>query len=490
MRRRRGDGRYLRRAVRRGLGWPLPAELDDAALEARLFPRAAPAAGRARPDCAYIHRELKRDGVTLQLLWEEYTQVHPSGYRRTQFFEIYRQWARRLRPSMRQVHRAGEKTFIDFSGKRPSLVDRRTGELRRVELFVAVLGASRPRRPRPSSWLTGSTRISTWWTTSAAPPRPAQERRHPALPLRARGQSHLRGPGRPLRRRRGPGAAAQAPRQSGRRNQCARGPALDTGPAPRPDLLRPRRAERGDPRLLDELNDRPLKKLGVSRRRLYEQIDRPALRPLPAARYVLAHWKLCRVNIDYHVEVERHAYSVPYQLVREQVEVRYTTHTVEIFHRDKRVASHRRRYDRQPSTAVEHMPSAHRAHAEWSPSRLIRWAEKVGPATGKLVSRILESRPHPEQGYRACLGIMRLGRQYGNDRLDAASARAMALGSCRYRTVRNILAAGQDRLPLAPPPETNPTPAHANIRGADYYATTTTGEDRCSSNRRSTSSTP
>ena len=193
--------------------------------------------------------------------------------------------------------------------------------------------------------------------------------------------------------------------------------------------------------LLDELNDRPMKKLGVSRRRLYEQLDRPALRPLPAARYVLAHWKLCRVNIDYHVEVERHAYSVPYQLVREQVEVRYTTHTVEIFHRDKRVASHRRRYDRQPSTAVEHMPSAHRAHAEWSPSRLIRWAEKVGPATGQLVSRILESRPHPEQGYRACLGIMRLGRQYGNDRLDAASARAMALGSCRYRTVRNILAA-------------------------------------------------
>ena len=125
------------------------------------------------------------------------------------------------------------------------------------------------------------------------------------------------------------------------------------------------------------------------------------------------------------------------------------------------------------------MPSAHRAHAEWSPSRLIRWAEKVGPATGKLVSRILESRPHPEQGYRACLGIMRLGRQYGNDRLDAASARAMALGSCRYRTVRNILAAGQDRLPLEPPAETNPTPAHANIRGATYYATTTTGEDRC-----------
>ena len=231
--------------------------------------------------------------------------------------------------------------------------------------------------------------------------------------------------------------------------------------------------------LLDQLNDRPMKKLGVSRRALYEQVDRPALRSLPTTRYVLAHWKRCRVNIDYHVDVERHLYSVPFQLVHEQVEVRYTTNTVEIFYRGKRLTSHRRRYDGQPSTHPEHMPSAHRAHAEWSPSRLIRWAEQAGPATGQLVARIIERRPHPEQGYRACLGIMRLGRQYGNDRLDAASARAMALGSYRYRTVKNILTAGQDRLPLEPAAETTPTPTHANIRGADYYATTITEEDRC-----------
>ena len=213
---------------------------------------------------------------------------------------------------------------------------------------------------------------------------------------------------------------------------------------------------------------------------IYEQVDRPALRSLPTARYVLAHWKLCRANIDYHVEVERHVYSVPFQLVREQVEVRYTTNTVEIFYRGKRLTSHRRRYDGQPSTHREHMPSAHRAHAEWTPSRLIRWAEQAGPATGQLVAQIIERRPHPEQGYRACLGIMRLGQQYGNDRLDAASARAMALGSYRYRTVKNILAAGQDRLPLEPAAETTPTPTHTNIRGADYYAAATTEEeDRC-----------
>ena len=210
-----------------------------------------------------------------------------------------------------------------------------------------------------------------------------------------------------------------------------------------------------------------MKKLGISRRALYEQLDRPALQPLPATRYVLAYWKHCRANMDYHIVVERHDYSVPFQLLREQVEVRYTTTTVEVFFKGRRVASHPRRYDGQPSTVAEHMPSAHRAHAEWTPSRLIRWAEKVGPATGELVTRILESRPHPEQGYKAVLGLMRLGRQHGNPRLDAASARAMALGSCRFHTVKNILAAGQDHLPLEPPAETAPTPTHANIRNAD-----------------------
>ncbi len=183
-------------------------------------------------------------------------------------------------------------------------------------------------------------------------------------------------------------------------------------------------------------------------------------------------------NIDYHVEIDRHLYSVPHQLVREQVEVRHSAATVEVFFKGRRVASHPRRHDRRPSTVAEHMPSAHRAHAEWTPSRLIGWAEKVGPATAQLVTRILESRPHPEQGYRTVLGIMQLGRRYGDGRLNAASARALAIGSCHYRTVKNILAAGQDRLPLEPPGEATPTPIHTNIRGANYYAAATQ-EDPC-----------
>ena len=477
---------YLQRMTQRGVGWPLPAELDDAALEARLFSRAAPVRDRVRPDCAYIHRERKRDGVTLQLLWEEYAQVHPNGYRYTQFCEIYRQWTRRLRPSMRQVHRAGEKTFIDFSGKRPTLVDGRTGAARRVELFVAVLGASSftyaeaIETQQLPDWVGAHIRMVEYFggaTTLWVP-----DQLKSAITRPCRYEPDVNRTYEDLAAHYGAVVIPARPRKPRDKAAVENGVLV----AQRWILARLRdqtffslAALNAATRvLLDQLNDRPMKKLGVSRRTLYEQIDRPALRPLPADRYVLAHWKRCRVNIDYHVVVERHAYSVPFQLLREPVEVRYTTATVEVFCKGQRVTSHRRRYDGRPSTVAEHMPSAHRAHAEWTPSRLIRWAEKVGPATAQLVTRILQSRPHPEQGYRAVLGIMRLGRQHGNARLDAASARAMALGSYHYRTVKNILAAGQDRLPLEPPAETTPTPTHTNIRGAAYYAATT-GEDPC-----------
>ena len=477
---------YLRRTARQGLGWPLPAELDDAALEARLYPRSTALRNlKVRPDCAYIHRELRRDGVTLQLLWEEYAQAHPNGYGRTRFCAIYRQWARRLRPSMRQVHRAGEKTFVDFSGKRPTLVDRRTGELRRVELFVAVLGASSftyaeaTATQQLADWVGAHTRMVEYFGGATALWVPDQLKSAITRPCRY--EPDVNRTYEDLATHYGAVVVPARPRKP--RDKAL----VETSVlvAQRWILARLRdqtffelgALNRAIRVLLDELNDRPLRKLGVSRRALHEQLDRPALRPLPATRYVLAHWKRCSVNIDYHVLVERHAYSVPFQLLRESVEVRYTTTTVEVFFKGRRVTSHPRRYDGQPSTVAEHMPSAHRAHAEWTPSRLIRWAAKVGPATARLVTRILESRPHPEQGYRAVLGVMRLGRQHGNVRLDAACARAVALGSYRYHTVKNILASGQDRLPLEPPAETNPTPAHTNLRGSAYYAAATREED-------------
>ena len=221
--------------------------------------------------------------------------------------------------------------------------------------------------------------------------------------------------------------------------------------------------------LLVELNQRPMQKLRVSRLELYERLDRPALQPLPTNRYEQAEWKDCRGSIDYHITVDRHPYSVPYQLIHERVEARYTASIVEVYYKGLRVTSHRRRYDHKPSTLSEHMPSAHRAHAEWTPSRLISWAEKTGPKTRRLVEEIMKRWPHPEQGYRACLGLMSLGRRSGAERLEAASARALHLQSYSYRTVKNILSSAQDRLPFGDT-ETPPTPHHDNIRGAAYYA--------------------
>ncbi len=228
--------------------------------------------------------------------------------------------------------------------------------------------------------------------------------------------------------------------------------------------------------LLAPLNTRPMKKLGVSRQDLFERLDRPALRPLPATRYELATWKDCTVNIDYHIEVAHHYDSVPYQLVHQRVEARLTSATVEVFFKGRRVASHRRLSGRgQASTQSEHMPHAHRAHAEWTPSRLIAWAAKTGPATAQVVTDILAARPHPEQGYRACLGLLRLGTRYGTERLEAACARAAQLGASRYRTVQNILATGLDRVPLDEPSRCpRVIPLHPNLRGAAYY----TGPDR------------
>jgi transposase len=469
---------YLQRARQAGLNWPLPEDLDDAALEARVFPVSPETVGpRLRPDAAFLHQELKRPGVTLQLLWVEYLKVHPDGYRYTQFCEHYRRFARTLAPTMRQVHRAGEKAFVDFSGKRPEIVDRRTGEARSVELFVGVLGASSYLYAEVTEdqslasfigahvhmleELGGSPELFVpdnlkAGVTHACRYEPAVNRTYEDM-ARHYGAAVLP-------------ARAYHPRDK---------PKVEAGVlvAQRWILARLRdqtffslaELNAAVHALRRELNDRPMKHLGASRRELFERLDRPALKPLPATRFEMATWKECGVNIDYHIDVDHALYSVPYQLIHQRVEARLTGTTVEVFFKGRRVASHARLAGRgRCSTLKEHMPRSHRAHAEWTPSRIIAWAEKTGPAAARVVTEILNGRPHPEQGYRACLGLLRLGKRFGPERLEAACGRAAALHSFSYRTVKNVLASGLDRVPLdesAP----SPLPAHANIRGAAYY---------------------
>lgn len=469
---------YLGRARRAGVVWPLPNDVDDTALEAKLFPPVSGSVSpRTPPDFARIHQELKRTGVTLQLLWVEYLQAHPGGYRYTQFCELYRRFARKLHPIMRQVHRAGEKVFVDFSGKRPDIVDPKTGEVHPVELFVGALGASHyfyaeaTMSQELPSWIGAHIRMLEWFGACPAIFVPDNLKSGVTKPCR-----YEAGVNRTYEDCAGHYGAAVIPARSGKpRDKAKAEGAVLIVQRWILAALRNRTffslaaLNAAIKELLPALNDRPLQKLGVSRRELFERLDRPAMKSLPPTRYEIADWKTVTANIDYHVEIEKNYYSVPYQLIGERVEARFTATTVEIFFKSRRVASHRRLYGRgQYATIDSHRPQAHRAHAEWTPSRLIHWAAQTGPATRWVVAEILKTRPHPEQGYRAVLGILRLGKQYGSDRLEAAGERAQHLGSASYRTIRNILATGVDRLPLDEE-ITRTAPRHDNIRGAAYY---------------------
>ena len=224
-------------------------------------------------------------------------------------------------------------------------------------------------------------------------------------------------------------------------------------------------------KLLSDINLKPFHKLPGSRRSLFDSIDRPALQPLPPTPYAYAEWKVVRVNIDYHVEIGGHYYSVPYTLVKEQLEARLSDKIIELFHKGKRVASHRRSKQKgRHTTTTAHMPKAHQQYAEWTPGRLINWAEKTGVATAQVVDAILVSRPHPQHGFRSCLGIMRLGKRYGKERLEAACRRALAIGAASYKSIHSILQHDLDQQPL-PEPANNPTPTlhHDNVRGPNYY---------------------
>ena len=477
---------YLAKAKERGLSWPLPEELSEAELEARLFPPPPSLGERARPDFAAIHGELKQHrGLTLLQLWVEYAEGNPGAYRYSRFCELYGRWKKKLNPSMRQRHRAGEKTFVDFSGKKPHIVDPKTGELVEVELFVGTLGASSYTYVEATldqsleSWVKAHERMSDYfggsseiWTPDnlksgvvwADRYEPGINRTYEEL------ASHY-------------GAVVIPARVAKPKDKAKVESAVQVAQRWILAVLRHHTffsvAELNDAiwEQLVRLNARPMQKLGASRRQLYERLDRPALKPLPQDRYELSAWKRCTVNIDYHVEVDGNWYSVPYQLVHEKVDARVTASIVEVVFKGQRVASHPRNKARgQFATKPEHMPRSHRAHLEWTPSRLIHWAEKAGPATGRLVSEILKRRPHPEQGFRACLGVMQLGRRWGRERLEGACLRAEALSSYSYRTVKNIISAGLDRVVLEAETEAKPREEHENIRGAEYYEG---GEFRC-----------
>lgn len=474
-------GGTVSRAKHAKLCWEEVQELSDEELQIRLYGSPRSRGGeRPMPDLAKIDIELRRVGVTLELLHMEYLQEHPDGYQYSWFCQLHREWRKSRALTMRQPHKAGAKMFVDYSGKKPRIIDRKTGESEPVELFVAVLGASNKTYAEATKtqsipdWISSHIHALEYYGGAPGAVVPDQLKSGVTQPCRyepgiqrtyqemAKHYDTAVIPARPAKPRdkaKVEGAVLIAQRWILARIRNEQFFSLEE--------LNVRIWE-----LLEEFNQRPMRGYGgITRQQLFDDIERDALKPLPAERFVYAEWKTARVNMDYHVTVDKHHYSVPYHLARESVEVRMSAMTIEVFYKGKRVVSHVRRNEPGGHTTdIAHMPKAHREHLEWTPSRLVQWGSEIGPSTEALVSAILADRPHPEQGYRACLGLLRLETRHGAERLEAACSRAFRVGIRSYRRVASILAHKLDGAPLPDEPqEPSPQPAHENVRGADYY---------------------
>jgi transposase len=481
-------GKYLELASSAHLTWPLPDDLDDSALERRLSggPDQPPTPRRfAEPDCARIHQELKRKGVTLRLLWEEYRDEHPEhAYQLTQFSDRYREFRLSLKRSMRQTHTAGEKLFVDYAGQTVPVLDH--GQVRHAQVFVAVLGASNYTYAEATwsqashDWVASNERALLF--IGGSPALLVPDNLKAGVEQAHRYEPKVNRTYEDFARHYGTAVLPARPYKPKDKAKVETGVLLVS----RWILARLRdeqflSLEALNARIFDlvvALNERPFRSLPGSRRSLFEQLDKPALLPLPESRFVYGDWARARVGIDYHVSVDSHAYSVPHALVRKVVDLRVTGTTVEIFHGARRVASHLRSSKAGGhSTHREHMPASHRAHAEWTPQTLLVWAALVGESTARVVERMLEEKPHPEQGYRACLGLRSLSKKYGSARLEAACRRAVAIDGVFLRSIESILSSGLDSLPLVEEEDRDIALRHENVRGPEYYRGAGAGEE-------------
>jgi transposase len=470
---------YWKQAQVSGLTWLEAKNMNDIDLEKAVWGRDRPnkQVPDNMPDFNYLYKEMKRPHVTLQLLWQEYKEENPEGCQYSWFVEKYRLWKKTLNISMRQEHRAGEKMFIDFCDGL-FITNQKTGEKTPTELFVSVWGAScytyaeACSTQKKESWLMAHVRSFEYSgcvphlivpdNLKSGVSRPcryepdinrtymymAQHYGTTILPTR---------PSRPKDKAKVENAVLVAQRWI---LACLRNRTFYSL-AELNEFIKP---------LLEKMNNKTMQKLQRTRKELFETLDKPAALPLPERRYEYADWKKARVNIDYHVEVLCHYYSVPYQLIHKEMDVRITDQTIEVFYKNKRLTSHvRSNVKCAHTTKPEHMPEAHRKHLEWTPERIIDWASKTGECTKEVVKTILESKKHPEQTYRSCLGIFRLQRYYPTERIENAARRALKFRTCTYQNMKAILTNGMDKQPDMFPWPDNISPMHENIRGHQYY---------------------
>ena len=477
---------HLNRAKAAELSWPLPVDLDDNGLERKLFPnQLAPVRnGLVEPDYAVIHNELKHKGVTKQLLWEEYKQAQGGrGYQYSQYCQRYRDWVLTLKRSMRQTHKAGEKLFIDYCGPTMPIVNPDTGEVCNAQIFVATWGASNytfaeaTRTQTKPDWI--QSHVNAFEFFGGVPEILVPDNLRSAVtkpcryePIINSSYQHMAShykttviPARPYK-----------PKDKAKAENAVLIVERWIMARLRHQTFFTLAALNQQIRfLLDDLNNRAFKKLPGTRLSQFEALDKPALRPLPTSRFQFTVFKLARVNIDYHLEYDKHYYSVPHHLVKHQVEVQATRDSVAVFFKGKQIARHARKNTKGGyTTDASHMPTAHRKHKEWSPERLLKWAQDLGPNVQLMTQAMLDRKSHPEQAYRACLGLLNLSRKYDKQRLDAACRRAIAIHSPQLKSIKSILKNGIDQLELSLDKqgtaiEKSPSDDHDNIRGPQYY---------------------
>ena len=474
---------YLRRFAVSGLLWPLPADMSDADIDARLFPPkpSLPDALRPAPDWAVVNREMRRKGVTLFLLWQEYKAGQPEGFLYSWFCDHYREWAGKLDAVMRQEHPAGEKCFVDYCGQTMPVTDRHTGEIRQAQIFVGVMGASNYTYAEATfsqtlpDWIGSHIRMLEYF--GAAPEILVPDNLKSGVSKTCRYEPDTNPSYHAFANHYGIAvipARSRKPRDKAKVEcgvlvvsrwvlACLRNHAFFS--------LAELNASIGE--LLVRLNRRQFKKLAECRETLFRTVDYPAMRPLPAERHIFSEWKKVRMGLDYHVDIgDGYYYSAPYKLIGKQLDVNFSEYVVEILYRGQRVASHARLHcgNKKHSTLTAHMPEGHSKMAEWTPERIVNWGASVGVYAGKLIEALIKRKPHPQQAFRAAAGIIRLGKHYGNDRVEAACRRACLTNAISYTSVDSILKHRLDELPLPQDsPQSSLPICHDNVRGPGYY---------------------
>ncbi len=472
---------YLTRAVQAGISWPLPAEMDQTALIKALFPDqpVTHRTGFVIPDWSSAQNELRHKGMTKQLLWEEYCQCHPyNAYSYSQYCHHYQVWLSQQRRSMRQIHKAGEKLFIDYAGPTVAVINPDTGEIRQAAIFVAVLGASNYSFAEAtwgqslSDWLESHVRAFEFFggTTTILVP----DNLKSAINKACRYEPEMNRSYSMLAEHYGVAVIPARPRKPKDKSK-AEGSVLLVERWVLAKLrhetfftlasLNARIKE-----LLEQLNNKPFQKLPGSRRSQFEALDKPVLRPLPTNRYQYVDIKKARVGIDYHIEYDNHFYSVPHQLSGRQLEVHANSSCVQVYNLDKLITAHPRKYHAGFTTNPVHMPENHRAHAEWTPARLLKWGATIGPNTKIMVQGFIDAKQHPEQAYRACLGLLKLNKLYGAERLEKACRLGLVEGLCNVKSIRNILKYNRDQSSTATEEDnTALNQHHENVRGSNQY---------------------